>query len=250
MFDNRFTAKTAVVTGGASGIGKAIVERLAREGAHVAIFDRDQKALDAVAKPLAAFGVEAHRVDIVDEPAVAAAMDALVGRRGRLDVVVNCAAIVGPTATPITEVSLDDFEQVLAVNLLGSFVVAKQALLQMRKTNQGRILLFASIAGKEGNAGMCAYSSTKAGVIGLVKSIGKEFATSGITVNAIAPAVIRTPMVEATHPDQVKYMTDKIPAKRTGTLDEAAALACWIVSDEASFCTGFTFDLSGGRAVY
>jgi 3-oxoacyl-[acyl-carrier protein] reductase len=181
---------------------------------------------------------------------VAAAMDALVGRRGRLDVVVNCAAIVGPTATLITEVSLDDFEQVLKVNLLGSFVVAKQALVQMRKTNQGRILLFASIAGKEGNAGMCAYSSTKAGVIGLVKSIGKEFATSGITVNAIAPAVIRTPMLEATHPDQVKYMTDKIPAKRTGTLAEAAALACWIVSDEASFCTGFTFDLSGGRAVY
>lgn len=250
MFENRFTAKTAVVTGGASGIGKAIVERLAREGAHVAIFDRDQKALDAVAKPLAGFGVEAHRVDIVDEPAVAAAMDALVGRRGRLDVVVNCAAIVGPTATLITEVSLDDFEQVLEVNLLGSFVVAKQALVQMRKTNQGRILLFASIAGKEGNAGMCAYSSTKAGVIGLVKSIGKEFATSGITVNAIAPAVIRTPMLEATHPDQVKYMTDKIPAKRTGTLAEAAALACWIVSDEASFCTGFTFDLSGGRAVY
>jgi len=250
MFENRFTAKTAVVTGGASGIGKAIVERLAREGAHVAIFDRDQKALDAVAKPLAGFGVEAHRVDIVDEPAVAAAMDALVGRRGRLDVVVNCAAVVGPTATLITEVSLDDFEQVLEVTLLGSFVVAKQALVQMRKTNQGRILLFASIAGKEGNAGMCAYSSTKAGVIGLVKSIGKEFATSGITVNAIAPAVIRTPMVEATHPDQVKYMTDKIPAKRTGTLDEAAALACWIVSDEASFCTGFTFDLSGGRAVY
>jgi 3-oxoacyl-[acyl-carrier protein] reductase len=250
MFENRFTAKTAVVTGGASGIGKAIVERLAREGAHVAIFDRDQKALDAVAKPLAGFGVEAHRVDIVDEPAVAAAMDALVGRRGRLDVVVNCAAVVGPTATLITEVSLDDFEQVLEVNLLGSFVVAKQALVQMRKTNQGRILLFASIAGKEGNAGMCAYSSTKAGVIGLVKSIGKEFATSGITVNAIAPAVIRTPMVEATHPDQVKYMTDKIPAKRTGTLAEAAALACWIVSDEASFCTGFTFDLSGGRAVY
>lgn len=250
MFENRFATKTAVVTGGASGIGKAIVERLAREGAHVAIFDRDQKALDAVAKQLAGFGVEAHRVDIVDEPGVAGAMDALVGRRGRLDVVVNCAAIVGPTATLITEVSRDDFAQVLEVNLLGSFVVAKQALVQMRKTNQGRILLFASIAGKEGNAGMCAYSSTKAGVIGLVKSIGKEFATSGITVNAIAPAVIRTPMVEATHPDQVKYMTDKIPAKRTGTLDEAAALACWIVSDEASFCTGFTFDLSGGRAVY
>jgi len=250
MFEKRFTDKTAVVTGGASGIGKAVVERLVKEGAHVAIFDRDQKAMDAVAKELGTFGVESSVVDISDEAAVGEAMGALVAKRGRLDVLVNCAAIVGPTATVITDVSVDDFEEVYRVNLRGSFVVAKQALVQMRKTNEGRILLFASIAGKEGNAGMCCYSSTKAGVIGLVKSIGKEFAESGITVNAIAPAVIRTPMVEATHPDQVKYMTDKIPAKRTGTLDEAAAIACWIVSDEASFCTGFTFDLSGGRAVY
>jgi 2-dehydro-3-deoxy-L-rhamnonate dehydrogenase (NAD+) len=250
MPENRFAGKTAVVTGGASGIGRAVVERLAREGAHVAIFDREPKGMAAVAAQLSAIEVEAHTVDIADEPAVAAAIDAVVARRGRLDVVVHCAAVVGPTATPITEVSVADFDDVVAVNLRGSFVVAKQALLQMRKTGQGRILLFASIAGKEGNAGMCCYSSTKAGVIGLVKSVGKEFAESGITVNAIAPAVIRTPMVEATHPDQVKYMTDKIPARRTGTLDEAAALACWIVSDEASFCTGFTFDLSGGRAVY
>jgi len=250
MFEKRFTDKTAVVTGGASGIGKAVVERLVKEGAHVAIFDRDQKATDAVAKELGTLGVESSVVDISDEAAVGEAMGALVAKRGRLDVLVNCAAIVGPTATVITDVSVDDFEEVYRVNLRGSFVVAKQALVQMRKTNEGRILLFASIAGKEGNAGMCCYSSTKAGVIGLVKSIGKEFAESGITVNAIAPAVIRTPMVEATHPDQVKYMTDKIPAKRTGTLDEAAAIACWIVSDEASFCTGFTFDLSGGRAVY
>ena len=250
MFEKRFTGKTAVVTGGASGIGKAVVERLAKEGGHVAIFDRDQKAMDAVAKELGAFGVESCVVDIADEAAVGEAMGALVAKRGRLDVLVNCAAIVGPTATAITDVGVEEFDEVYKVNLRGSFVVAKQALVQMRKTNEGRILLFASIAGKEGNAGMCCYSSTKAGVIGLVKSIGKEFAESGITVNAIAPAVIRTPMVEATHPDQVKYMTDKIPAKRTGTLDEAAAIACWIVSDEASFCTGFTFDLSGGRAVY
>ena len=199
MPDNRFTDKTAIVTGGASGIGKAIVERLAREGAHVAIFDRDQEAMDEVAKELAEFGVEGHLVDIADEAGIGKAMDALVARRGRLDVVVNCAAVVGPTATKITDVPVDDFEETYRVNLRGSFVVAKQALLQMRKTNQGRILLFASIAGKEGNAGMCCYSSTKAGVIGLVKSVGKEFAESGITVNAIAPAVIRTPMVEATH---------------------------------------------------
>ncbi len=250
MFENRFAGQTAIVTGGASGIGRAVVERLAREGAHVAIFDLDRKAMAGVAEELETLGVEAHAVDIADEAAVGGAMDALVARHGRLDVVVNCAAIVGPTATGITDVGVDEFDGVMRVNLRGSFVVAKQALVRMTRTNRGRILLFASIAGKEGNAGMCCYSSAKAGVIGLVKSIGKEFAESGITVNAIAPAVIRTPMVEATHPDQVKYMTDKIPARRTGTLEEAAAIACWIVSDEASFCTGFTFDLSGGRAVY
>ncbi len=250
MFEKRFAGKTAVVTGGASGIGKAIVERLAKEGAHAVIFDVDQKAMDAAVRELSASNVESLRVDITDEGAVAAAMDTAAKGHGRLDVVVNCAAIVGPTATPITEVDFDDFAEVIRVNLNGSFVITKQALVHMRKANTGRILLFASMAGKEGNAGMCCYSSSKAGVMGLVKSVGKEFAESGITVNAIAPAVIRTPMVEATHPDQVKYMTDKIPAKRTGTLEEAAAIACWIVSDEASFCTGFTFDLSGGRAVY
>ncbi len=250
MFENRFAGKTAVVTGGASGIGRAIVERLAKEGAHVTLFDLDRQAMGAVAGELSAFGVEARHVDVTEEAAVAEAMEALVAERERLDVVVHCAAIVGPTSTVITDVGLDDFEEVLKVNLLGSFVVTKQALRLMREKNTGRILLFASMAGKEGNPGMSPYSTSKAGVIGLVKSVGKELAETGITVNAIAPAVIRTPMVEAADPAQVKYMTDKIPARRTGTLDEAAAIACWIVSDEASFCTGFTFDLSGGRAVY
>lgn len=249
MFESRFAGKAAVVTGGASGIGRAVVERLVREGGRVSIFDRDRDATDAAAKAAGA-GVTGHAVDVADEAAVGTALDEVVKAHGGLDAVVHCAAIVGPTSTPITEVAVEDFEEVYRINLLGSFVVAKQALLRMRRAGRGRILLFASIAGKEGNAGMCCYSSTKAGVIGLVKSAGKEFAETGITINAIAPAVIRTPMVEATDPDQVKYMTDKIPAKRTGTLDEAAALACWIVSDEASFCTGFTFDLSGGRAVY
>ena len=250
MFEKRFTGRTAVVTGGASGIGRAVAERLAREGARVAVFDRARDGSDAVIEELGTLGVEARVVDVADEPSVSEALDALVAEHGRLDAVVHCAGIAGPTSTLITEVRVEDFDEVYRVNLRGSFVVAKQALLRMRKAGRGRILLFASIAGKEGNAGMCCYSATKAGVIGLVKSAGKEFAETGITVNAIAPAVIRTPMVDATDPAQVKYMTDKIPAKRTGTLEEAAALACWIVSDEASFCTGFTFDLSGGRAVY
>lgn len=254
MQDARFTDQTAIVTGGADGIGKVVATRLASEGAQVTIFDISVANAEATVGELAEGGLRAdcEIVDIADEEAVAAAIEAVVARsaNGRLDVVVNCAAIVGPTSTPITKVSVEEFEQTSRINLLGTFVMTKQAITTMQLNDYGRVLNFASIAGKEGNAGMSPYSSTKAGVIGLVKSAGKEFAESGITVNAIAPAVILTPMVEGVDPAQVKYMTDKIPMRRCGTLEEVAALSCWIVSPEASFCTGFTFDLSGGRAVY
>ncbi len=254
MQDARFTDQTAIVTGGADGIGKVVATRLASEGAQVTIFDISVANAEATVGELAEGGLRAdcEIVDIADEEAVAAAIEAVVARsaNGRLDVVVNCAAIVGPTSTPITKVSVEEFERTSRINLLGTFVMTKQAITTMQLNDYGRVLNFASIAGKEGNAGMSPYSSTKAGVIGLVKSAGKEFAESGITVNAIAPAVILTPMVEGVDPAQVKYMTDKIPMRRCGTLEEVAALSCWIVSPEASFCTGFTFDLSGGRAVY
>ncbi len=254
MQDARFTDQTAIVTGGADGIGKVVATRLASEGAQVTIFDISVTNAEATVGELAESGLRAdcEIVDIADEEAVAAAIEAVVARsaNGRLDVVVNCAAIVGPTSTPITKVSVEEFERTSRINLLGTFVMTKQAITKMQLNDYGRVLNFASIAGKEGNAGMSPYSSTKAGVIGLVKSAGKEFAESGITVNAIAPAVILTPMVEGVDPAQVKYMTDKIPMRRCGTLEEVAALSCWIVSPEASFCTGFTFDLSGGRAVY
>ena len=254
MQDARFTGQTAIVTGGADGIGKVVATRLASEGAHVTIFDISVTNAEATVGELAESGLRAdcEIVDIADEEAVAAAIEAVVARsaNGRLDVVVNCAAIVGPTSTPITKVSVEEFERTSRINLLGTFVMTKQAITTMQLNDYGRVLNFASIAGKEGNAGMSPYSSTKAGVIGLVKSAGKEFAESGITVNAIAPAVILTPMVEGVDAAQVKYMTDKIPMRRCGTLEEVAALSCWIVSPEASFCTGFTFDLSGGRAVY
>ena len=254
MQDARFKDQTAIVTGGADGIGKVVATRLASEGAQVTIFDISVANAEATVGELAESGLRADSeiVDIADEEAVAAAIEAVVARsaNGRLDVVVNCAAIVGPTSTPITKVSLEEFERTSRINLVGTFVMTKQAITTMLLNDYGRVLNFASIAGKEGNAGMSPYSSTKAGVIGLVKSAGKEFAESGITVNAIAPAVILTPMVEGVDPAQVKYMTDKIPMRRCGTLEEVAALSCWIVSPEASFCTGFTFDLSGGRAVY
>lgn len=254
MNDSRFSQQTAIVTGGADGIGKAIVHRLASEGATVTLFDVSAEKSAATVAEFAAAGLTVHAetVDIADEAQVRAGFEAVAARseEGRLDILVHGAAIVGPTNRRITEVTTEEFDLETAVNLRGTFLVTKYALLAMEKRNYGRILNFASIAGKEGNAGMSPYSSTKAAVIGLVKSVGKEFAETGITVNAIAPAVIRTPMVDGIHPDQVKYMTDKIPMKRCGTLDEISALSCWIVSPEASFCTGFTFDLSGGRAVY
>ncbi len=254
MNESRFSGQTAIVTGGADGIGKAIVRRLAAEGASVTLFDVSPEKGAATVAELAAegFKVHAETVNIADEDEVRAGFAAVASRSegGRLDIMINCAAIVGPTNTRITQVTTEAFDLETAINLRGTFFMTKYALLAMESRNYGRVLNFASIAGKEGNAGMSPYSATKAAVIGLVKSAGKEFAETGITVNAIAPAVIRTPMVDGIHPDQVKYMTDKIPMKRCGTLEEVASLSCWIVSPEASFCTAFTFDLTGGRAVY
>ena len=247
-----FRGQAAVVTGGASGIGRAVAAELAARGAAVTIVDINGELLDRAAAELSAGGnpAHAHAVDICDEEKFAEALASITERSGQLDIVVHCAGIVGPNGMPITKVSIDDFDYVYRVDLRGTFVVVKQALALMEPRNYGRILVFASIAGKEGNAGMCCYSATKAGVIGLVKSVGKEFAETNITVNAIAPAVIRTAMVDAMDPAQVKYMTDKIPKKRCGTLEEVSSLACWIVSKEAGFNTGCVFDLSGGRATY
>lgn len=248
-WSGRFSNQVAVVTGGADGLGFAIAERLRQEGATVWLVDRNGAKTEAAAARLGA-GAHALALDIVDEPAVSAGFERIFAAQQRIDVVVNSAGIVGPNNRRITETPTDGFEQVLRVNLFGSYIVCKHALLQMQKRNYGRVLLIASIAGKEGNAGMCGYSSAKAGVIGLVKSVGKEFAETGITINALAPAVVRTAMVEAMEPAQVSYMTDKIPMKRCGSLAEVASIASWIVSPEASFNSGFTFDLTGGRAVY
>ena len=249
---NRFQNRTAIVTGGAQGIGRAIVERLADEGAHVGILDRDVKLAEIAQSELTArgFSVEVLPCDITSDTGVREVFDGFTKKNGKLDVLIHSAGIVGPTGVQADEVATEDFIKVCNVNLVGSFIVTKHALTNMKLSGYGRILLIASIAGKEGNAGMACYSASKAGIIGLVKSVGKEFAESDITINALAPATIRTAMVATMPEQQIKYMTDKIPKKRCGTIEEAAALACWIVSDEASFNTGFTFDLTGGRAVY
>lgn len=252
MFEGRFEHRVAVVTGGASGIGLAIATRLASEGARVVLADRDEMALDRAQSELKEEGIElaTQVLDITVEASVKKGLEAVWEEYGRLDITVNSAGIAGLTATKITDYDLGAYEQVVQVNLVGSFLVTKYALIHMQKRNYGRILMIASIAGKDGNPGMVGYSSTKAGVIGLVKGVGKEFAQTGITVNGLAPAVIRTPLNEKTAPEQLAYMTDKIPMGRLGTVEETASLACWILSEEASFNTGFIFDLSGGRATY
>lgn len=249
LWKERFKEQVAVVTGAADGLGLAIAQRLLAEGATVWFLDRDEKKVAVVAKNSGA-NARFAAADICDEPAVEKTFEQIFAAHGRVDVVVNSAGIVGPNNKRISETPTDGYEQVLRVNLFGSFLICKHALVQMQKRNYGRVLLIASIAGKEGNAGMCGYSSAKAGVIGLVKSVGKEFAETGITINGLAPAVVRTALVDGMDPAQVKYMTDKIPMKRCGTLEEVASIASWIVSPEASFNTGFTFDLTGGRAVY
>ena len=243
----RFTDRVAIITGGASGIGEAVTKRLIAEGAQVVIFDINPANLERVGHET---GAQALQVDMGDEDSVQRSIARVLRAHGRLDVVVNSAGIVGPTSTRIVDYSSAEFERVLRVNLYGSFYITRHALPPMLERGYGRILLIASIAGKEGNPGMIGYATSKAGVIGLVKAVGKEYATTGVTVNGLAPAVIRTPINEDTSPELLKYMTDRIPMQRLGTVDEAAALACWIVSEEASFNTGVIFDLSGGRATY
>lgn len=250
--NNRFRDQVAIVTGGARGIGEAIGTRIVREGGTVVLFDILEADLLKTQQHLSEEGlrVATRQVDITNEEQVKTAINEVATWHGRLDVMVNCAGIAGPTSVSITDYSYQDFQRVVDVNLNGSFLVSKYSIPHMLKYNYGRILLIGSIGGKEGNPGMCGYAASKSGVMGLVKGIGKEYAKTGITVNGLAPAVIATPMNLDTHPDTLKYMTDKIPMGRLGTVEETAAISCWIVSKEASFNTGFIFDLSGGRATF
>jgi len=248
----RFETQVALISGGADGLGKAVGGRLSAEGATVILADKDQRKLTATVEELRGQGAKAVGVplDVTDEQSVVD-LYATIGRQyGRLDVMVNSAGIVGPTNTPIQAYDTAAFDSIYQVNLKRTFLMTKYAIPLMAERKYGRILLIASIAGKEGNPNMVGYSATKAGVIGLVKAVGKECATTGITVNGLAPAVIKTAMNADTAPEQLRYMTEKIPMGRLGTVDEVASIATWIVSPEASFSTGFVFDISGGRATY
>lgn len=252
FFPNRFKDQVALVTGAADGIGKAVAWRLGKEGASLALFDRNNELLMETQKQLLQEGVraKAYTMDVSKEDQVMEQINQAEKDFHQLDVMVHAAGIIGPTSTKITDYPTEDFDAICSVNLKGSFLMTRYALKVMEKRQYGRILLIASIAGKEGNPGMVGYSTTKAGMLGLVKGVAKEYATTGITINGLAPAVIRTPMNADTSPEQLAYMTSKIPMARLGETDEVAAMVSFIVSKENSFSTGFIYDISGGRATY
>lgn len=236
-----------LVIGAASGIGLATAERLRSSGATVMGADLPSPTWPAGARTLSPVGDVA--VDVTDPASVAAAVSAAVLGMGGLDAVVNCAGILGPVA-PASATSVEDFERIVRINLTGAFIVSKAVLPGMAKAGYGRLLHISSTAGKEGVVNMPAYSASKAGILGLVKSLSKEFALSGITVNALAPGNVVTPLFAEVPAEQQAAQAAKIPMGRFGTPAEAAALIEFAVSPAASYTTGFVFDLSGGRASY
>lgn len=248
----RFSNQVAIVTGAARGIGQTIAHRLAKEGAKVFLLDLLEEQLQETAQEFLKEGLSAQVIptDISQEDQVKKAIQQVTKEADRIDLLVNSAGIIGHTNTKIVDYDLATFEQVHRVNLMGAFLLTKYVLPSMINQQYGRILHIASIGGKEGNPGMIGYAASKSGLMGLVKGVGKEYADQGITVNGLAPAVIATPMNEDTAPETLAYMASKIPMGRLGTVEEVASIACWIVSKEASFNTGFVFDLSGGRATY
>jgi 2-dehydro-3-deoxy-L-rhamnonate dehydrogenase (NAD+) len=245
------SGRVAVVTGGARGIGLAIVRRLAEAGARPFIADVDEANARRVAAEVVGPGgvVEAVGCDVADAASVRAMVARVLERAGQIDILVNNAGIVGHAA-PISEQGDEDWDRMLAIDLTGVFYCCRAVVPHMLARGGGRIINIASIAGKEGNPNMVPYSAAKAGVIGLTKALAKEVARQGVLVNAIAPALIQTGMVDELTPEQVRYLTDRIPLGRLGRAEEVAALVHWLASDDASFSTGAVFDLSGGRATY
>lgn len=241
--------KVAIITGAASGLGLAVAKKLQSQNVKVALFDKNVPAL-IVAFHKDDTNCDFYSTDVTKEDEVQHSVEDVAAKHGKIDILINCAGITGITNIKSHEIETENMQSVFAVNFWGSYFTSKYVLPVMMKNNYGRILHIASISGKEGNAGMLAYSASKAAVIGMTKVQGKEYAETGITINAIAPAVIRTAMHDTMPAEQLKYMTDKIPMKRCGTTDEFAEMAMFIVSPENSFTTGFVFDLSGGRATY
>jgi 2-dehydro-3-deoxy-L-rhamnonate dehydrogenase (NAD+) len=243
-----FEGRNVVVTGGAAGIGYAVGERLVQSGARVALWDRDADALARSAASLGALTLT-HAVDIADNAAVERATKTTLAALSRIDVLVCSAGITGPNL-PTWEYPVDDWRRVFDVNVHGLFYCNRAIVPHMRERDYGRIVNIASVAGKEGNPNAPAYSASKAAVIGLTKSLGKELAKTNVRVNCVTPAAVRTAIFDQMTQQHIDVMLSKIPLGRFGEVQEIAALVCWLASEECSFSTGAVFDLSGGRATY
>ncbi len=243
-----FGGRVAAITGGGRGIGRAVAERMLAGGAKVALWDRDADAAAAAARDLGPAAL-AVPMDVADAASIAAALAATEAGLGPLDVLVNSAAITGPTV-PVEDYPADAWRQVIEIDLIGLFLCCKAVIPTMKARDYGRIVNIASIAGKEGNPNASAYSAAKAGVLALTKSLGKELATTGIRVNAVTPAAVKTEIFQQMSEAHIAFMLSKIPMGRFGLVEEVAALVCWLASAECSFSTGAVFDISGGRATY
>jgi len=247
IFAGRFSGRTAIITGGASGLGLLTAKRIMQEGGRVSVWDVNEAGLEAARKSLD--GVHALAVDVADHEAVAEAARRSKTELGRIDVLVNCAGITGATVA-VQDFPVESWLQVININLSGTFYCCREIVPIMLEQGYGRIVNIASVAGKEGNPKASAYSASKAGVIGFTKSLGKELATSGILVNSITPATFESPILDQLPPSQIDYMRSRIPMGRLGHAQECVALVCWLASEECSFSTAATFDISGGRTTY
>ncbi|MFJ7354961.1 SDR family NAD(P)-dependent oxidoreductase [Phyllobacterium sp. NPDC097923] len=244
----RYEGRHAVITGGASGIGYRTAERIVSEGGTVSLWDVDAARIEE-AKARLGEGAHGLALDVSDPAQVEKAAQDTAASAGRIDILICSAGITGPNAK-VADYPIDQWKRVFDINLNGLFYCNRFVVPFMQKNGYGRIVNVASIAGKEGNPNASAYSASKAAVIGLTKSLGKELVHDGITVNAITPATVDTPILQQLKPEFIDYMLSKIPMQRFGTVDELASLISWIASEECSFTTGAVFDISGGRATY
>jgi 2-dehydro-3-deoxy-L-rhamnonate dehydrogenase (NAD+) len=238
----------AIITGGASGLGYAISQRMLASGAQVTWWDVNADVMAQAAKTI---GSEVHceKVDVTQHTSVVAALARTVSKRGKVDILVNSAGITGPNVK-LAEYPPEAWAQVINVNLNGTFHCCREVAAHMQGNSYGRIVNIASVAGKEGNPNASAYSASKAGVIALTKSLGKELANNGVLVNCVTPAAVKTAMFDQMTPEHIAFMLSKIPMSRFGNPDEIAAMVAWLCTEDCSFSTGGVFDLSGGRATY